>query len=278
MRIDLYTLTWNEAPVLEFFFRQYDPIVSRYIVFDDGSTDRTREMLQAHPKVELREAALEADPDSLIRSAILFANECWKESRGSADWVIALSVDEHLDHPDLLGYLARCKSDGITIIPAIGYQMLTARFPVQGEKLSETRRIGAPFANMNKLCVFSPEDLEATNWSEGQHTASPLGKVVAPPRDELRLLHYKYLGFRHLVRRNEASRRQLRSRDWLDPDLAHRWKMSRQALREDWRSFVRELRDIPRDRPPTPSPDSPPPWWDRFRRRDSGSQEHDSSH
>jgi glycosyltransferase involved in cell wall biosynthesis len=266
MKIDLYTLTWNEAPVLEFFFRQYDSIVSRYVVFDDGSTDGTREMLLAHPKVELRDAVLQADPASLIRSARLFGNECWKESRGATDWIIALSIDEHLDHPDLLGYLARCKREGITIVPALGYQMLTPRFPASGEKLSETRRIGVPFDPMNKLCVFSPRHIEATNWSDGQHTASPTGNVVAPPRDELRLLHYKYLGFRHLVHRNEASRRRLRSGDFSDPNLAHRWKMSRKALRDDWRSFARQLRYIPQDRLLTPAPESPPPWWNRFRR------------
>ena len=40
--------------MLPFFFRHYDPIVDRYIVYDDGSTDRTLEMLAAHPRVEVR--------------------------------------------------------------------------------------------------------------------------------------------------------------------------------------------------------------------------------
>ena len=54
MRIDLYTRCWNDAHMLGFFFRHYDPLVQRYVVFDDGSTDGSLDFLRAHPKVEVR--------------------------------------------------------------------------------------------------------------------------------------------------------------------------------------------------------------------------------
>jgi hypothetical protein len=34
VEIDIYALCWNEADLLSFFFRHYDPIVSRYFIFD----------------------------------------------------------------------------------------------------------------------------------------------------------------------------------------------------------------------------------------------------
>ena len=48
MRIDLYTLCWNDADMLGFFFRHYDRFVQRYIVYDDGSTDQSLEILHAN--------------------------------------------------------------------------------------------------------------------------------------------------------------------------------------------------------------------------------------
>ena len=55
--VHLYTICWDEADMLGFFFRHYDPWVDRYIVYDDGSTDGSLDILRAHPKVELRRFA-----------------------------------------------------------------------------------------------------------------------------------------------------------------------------------------------------------------------------
>jgi len=40
--------------MLPLFFRNYDPWVDQYFIYDDGSTDGSIETLKAHPKVEMR--------------------------------------------------------------------------------------------------------------------------------------------------------------------------------------------------------------------------------
>ena len=40
--------------MLGFMFRNYDDLVQRYVVYDDGSTDGSLDILAAHPKVEIR--------------------------------------------------------------------------------------------------------------------------------------------------------------------------------------------------------------------------------
>ncbi len=52
-RVHLYTLCWDEADMLGFFFRHYDSWVDRYVVYDDGSIDGSLTILAGHPKVEL---------------------------------------------------------------------------------------------------------------------------------------------------------------------------------------------------------------------------------
>ena len=89
------------------------------------------------PKVEIDR--FHKQTDSLVASAAMFNDNIWKRSRKKADWVIICSMDEHLYHPDLLGYLKQCQEAGITaILPAEGYQMVSDSFPDSDERLCES--------------------------------------------------------------------------------------------------------------------------------------------
>src|SRR6516225_2801945 len=88
------------------FFPAYDRFVSRYFFFDDGSDDGSLEWLRTRPNVEVQQF-VRSDPASFVISEQLLSNQCWKRSRGSADWVIVTDVDEHLFHDDLVGLLRR---------------------------------------------------------------------------------------------------------------------------------------------------------------------------
>lgn len=197
----LYTMSWNEERMLPFFFRHYDRWIDRYIVYDDASTDHTLAMLAAHPMVEVRRFT-RLMPQSFVWSATGLQNTVWKEARNQADWVVITPVDEHLYHRDILAYLADCRRAGVSAIPALGFQMVTDRFPDSMEWLAEERRMGAPFPLMNKLSIFDPNQIEATNFALGRHSAEPTGTVVYPEADELVNLHYKYLGLDYVRSRH----------------------------------------------------------------------------
>ena len=111
--------------MLPFFFRHYDPIVDEYFIYDDGSTDSSLSMLQSHPRVNVRRFERSA-ADSFVLSEQSFSNECWKESREHADWVIVTDMDEHLFHPEGREYFARSRREGVTMIPALGFQSPSA--------------------------------------------------------------------------------------------------------------------------------------------------------
>ena len=93
--VHLYTVCWNEAEMLGCFFRHYDPWVDRYVVYDDGSTDGSVDILNAHPRVELRRFD-RVEADSFVLSLKRIQDEAWKESRNQADWVVITAIDEHL--------------------------------------------------------------------------------------------------------------------------------------------------------------------------------------
>src|SRR6266436_9948015 len=156
MKIDLYTLCWNDADMLPFFFRHYDRFVTRYFIFDEGSTDASLLILRSHPNVEIHRF-VRVDPASFALSEQALSNVCWKASRGLADWVIVTDIDEHLYHPDLFTLLTRYKAQGTTFIPALGYQMISEEFPSPSEMLCETRTQGAPRLGMLMRNLLAPK-------------------------------------------------------------------------------------------------------------------------
>ena len=193
MRIHHYATCWNEARVLQFFFRHYQPFITRFFVYDDGSTDGSLDILAAEPGAVIRRRQ-RSHPDSFVLSGRDHTNNCWKASRGLVDWVIISNIDEHLHHPSLRQYLEHCRDKGITVIPALGYQMLSDDFPPAHVKLCETVTRGAPWRQMNKLIMFNPDAVREINFDVGRHAAWPEGDIRYPEQDELLLLHYKYLG------------------------------------------------------------------------------------
>jgi hypothetical protein len=265
MKIDLYTRCWNDAHMLGFFFRHYDPLVRRYVIFDDGSTDGSYELLLTHPKVKLRAMPPRADPHSRIVSGTAVLESCWHESRGSADWVIVTDIDEHIHHADdLAAYLRACKANGVTIIPALGYEMIADEFPRDDLLLCRTLTRGAPWSGMNKLAVLSPDDIAAVHFQPGRHSAEPVGNVVAPARDELLLLHYRHLDFERTLARHALARSRQRATD-LAMGLGFQYSWTRMQLAQHWEELSRRAIDIadPELRPWQSHEGTL--WWDRYR-------------
>lgn len=216
-RVHLYTMSWNERRMLPFFFRHYDSWVERYVVFDDHSTDGTLDILRIHPRVEIR-PLVRAVPESFVLSAQNIHNTCWKESRGIADWVIITAIDEHLYLPDFGNYLIRCRKQGITAVPALGFDMMSESFPQGEQRLCDLVRMGEPAVAMSKLSLFDPNRITDTNYAVGRHTAEPRGRVCYPEEDRLLNLHFKNLGSDYVI-----SRSRLLASGLGKTDRIHRW-------------------------------------------------------
>jgi hypothetical protein len=204
MRVELYTISWNEQRMLPYFLEYYTPWVDRFVIFDDASDDGTAQMLAQHPKVDLR--PFPPKGDSFVLTALELYRHAWKESRGRADWVICTNVDEFVYHPDgMRAYLRRCSVEGATLIHPRGYAMVGSRFPEPGADLVRTLRRGVPMFGSDKRQVFDPNALVEIDFGPGRHGCRPTGRVVEPATVEAALLHYKYVDPRgYLLPRQRA--------------------------------------------------------------------------
>jgi len=215
--VHLYTICWNEEFLLPYFFRHYDELVDRYVVFDNGSTDRTPEILAKHPDVDVRPFSTREGFDAYVLAAQQVHNQCWKESRGEADWVIVTAVDEFLYAPRLGSYLATCTRKGVTAVPALGFQMISRDLPSEDRSLLDLVRRGCPWPQMNKLSLFDPNSIVETNQGGGRHRAAPTGRVQYPKKDILLLLHYKFLSPEYTFKR------QFDLYGWTRAEFDRRW-------------------------------------------------------
>jgi glycosyltransferase involved in cell wall biosynthesis len=208
-RVHVHATCWNEEKILPFFLRHYEPIAERIFIYDDGSTDRSRAILERCDKVTIE--PIHCEGASYVEALQNLYNSCWKRSRGDADWVIVCNVDEHFHHPaGLAAYLSACQEAGVTMIPGHGYEMVATRFPPGDVQLSSVIRRGMSYWAHHKTVIFSPDAIDDTHFGVGRHTMKPVGRVAFPDACELRLLHYKYLGYHYLRSRHlelEARRR-----------------------------------------------------------------------
>jgi dTDP-4-dehydrorhamnose 3,5-epimerase-like enzyme len=241
--VHLYALCWNDEKMLPYFFKYYDAVVDRYYIYDNGSTDRSLEILSDNPKVVLRDFRTEGD--SFGQSAVNHYNECWKQSRGEADWVIICNIDEHVYHPNLRSYLKACKSNGITLVVPEAYEMVSDSFPKADRYLHRSVRYGVREPRYDKPQIFDPNKIEEINFIPGRHLANPSGEVATPKRPKTKLLHYKYVGADYLLPRQSELRLRLRSADIKDGlGVQYTWDDQRQVaeLEQRRRRSVRVLR------------------------------------
>jgi hypothetical protein len=263
MIVHLYAQCWNDERMLPFFFRHYDRLVDRYFIFDDGSVDATAAILASHPCVQLGRLPRSA-PDSFVLYEQAFSNACWKQSRGEADWVIVTDIDEHLFHPEGREYLQRCGGAGVTLIPALGFQMISEKPPEPADDLPKSHRLGSPWIQMMKPSIFNPAAVTEINFTPGRHRARPEGRVKVPERDEMMLFHYKYLGLPETLERHRMLSTGLGTQD-REMGWGHKYAWSESELRSDWNQVSKNAVDteaIVRERGwsyPIPA------WWERYR-------------
>jgi hypothetical protein len=205
--------------MIPFFMDHYEDIVDAFIVYDNGSTDRSLELLADYPKVSVRH--FDTPDDSFVYEELRLSEEVWKESRGVADWVIFVDMDEFIVGGDLRGYLAEMARDGVSFVRTVGFDMVSKAFPSDDQPIVSQITRGFRAVAIDKPCIFDPNKVTATNFTLGRHGAFPTGDIKWPDKRNLLLLHYKTLGWDYYYNRTKFLATGLKPRDIAEGLGAH---------------------------------------------------------
>jgi hypothetical protein len=126
-------------------------------------------------------------------------NNAWKQSRGKADWVIVIDMDEFLYHPQMEQFLTQ--NSRITLFKPQGFNMVTNTFPLNDKKLIESVNKGVQNDYYAKSVLFNPHKIINTNYEPGAHEIYPEGIVSILSDPTFKLLHYKNLGVDYVLNR-----------------------------------------------------------------------------
>ncbi len=217
--LTIVTLTKNEETILPYFFRHYQDVADLFVVYDNQSTDRTREIIKAQPKAWLRDYDTHGEMNDLIHKEI--KNEAYKTLPG--DWFIVVDADEFLYSEEglkttLEGYYKR---DDIVVPKVHGYSMAGHGVPVDDGKtqLTELIRDGALDGYYDKNCIFHKSvDIRyfigahwcTPEWRAGFVSEQTLSDTpVYFSASPLKLLHYKWLSLDYAMKRMAATAKTL---------------------------------------------------------------------
>ena len=177
MNIECYFIAFNEAETIRFTIKHYQQFCSKVIVYDNFSTDNTREIAE-EMGCEVRMFGVEGQLNDA--EYLKVKNNCWKGSQ--ADWVIVCDADEILQIPLF--------EDGATILRTQGFNMFSNDLPKNNWREIST---GIIDNNYSKLICFRPNSLTEIGYVYGCHEAKPQGVIKYSENINV-LTHYKHVG------------------------------------------------------------------------------------
>lgn len=207
--IHAYFLCYNEANILPHLLKHYLSFCDKVHIMDNYSTDSSIDIINSFDNTEI----IQYDSNSQVRDDIYIQikNNCWKRSIGIADYVIVGDADEFLYHEDIKNFIQKSFDDGVTIFRPEGYHMIAdENFELNNDdNILEKVTQGLQVHVLDKLMMFNCNKLKEINYSFGCHNASPVGEVNLSDNKGLKMLHYKFLGIKDHLFRNNIRRERL---------------------------------------------------------------------
>ena len=242
MKIEVFTLCWNEMAVLPFALDYWRRYASHVTVYDNGSTDGSVEWLNENASDLVTVVPFDTGGHKNNTIQRNMKNDYWKQARGRADLVVVCDMDEFLI-PDFEA-LAKMISDGATICCPQWVDLISRNAPKYkvGKYLHQLRPKGIKNPG-SKAVLFNPNEIKEMNYGPGAHTCQPEGNVKWADNKGIVLLHVNNaLSLEYRLARYHA---QCERRSQQDKNLGYgiHYTKSDDNIRKDWKQSFRCAKD-----------------------------------
>jgi len=210
MKITLYTICYNEQEMLPYFLNHYSKMVDKIVVYDNQSTDNSRQILESFKDCEIEIIDYDTDNQYSEESQTNLRNNCWKNDTDS-NYIIVVDIDEIIYHPKFREFL---RNNGtVDCFKPVGYDMIGDDIPTDHNKqIYEIVKTGTLNTMYSKVALFRRKNILETNFTYGSHFSSFTGDkplMIHESKGDLKLLHYKCLSYEYVVKKhNDYSKRR----------------------------------------------------------------------
>lgn len=242
MKIKVSALCYNEEKMLPFFLNHYGAFCDKIVIFDNYSTDKSVEIIKAHPKAELRYYSTQnkVDDDMYIR----LKNIIHRADYQNYDWQIVVDIDEFLYHPNIRECLSQYSKQGITLPKVKGYQMVSSEFPTTSEKqIYEQVDKGVYSSDYSKLVVYNPQKISNMRYTIGCHSCKPQGSVIQSATTQLKLLHYKFISYRFVIERYKLYKHRLSNQN-ITKKWGRQYLHSLHTIEADFQNLLKNAKKV----------------------------------
>ena len=230
MKVDIYTITWNEEILLPYFItfykKRFSTIDLNIIIYDNESNDKTIEIAKSNNCLIYSYSTNNTVNDV---EYLNIKNNCWKKS--TADWVIIVDCDEFIDiyESDLYNLM----NEEYNLVQTIGYNMINTTLDIP------STRLGVRSTWYDKAAIFMPKYIKEINYNSGCHTYDPIGNNIKICKGIYNLYHFKRLSLEYYLDRVRLCRNRLSDTN-IKFRLATHYLASDQDHIEDFNKILKE--------------------------------------
>jgi len=235
--VHAFFVCYNEEGILPHLLRYYSTFCEKIIIMDNNSTDSSVEIVNSFPNTEV--IPFESNEEFHDGIHIQLKNEVWKSSIGVADFVILGDTDEFLYHEDMEKFLIDSKARGMTVFRPEGYHMIADEELVllADDNVLDRIKNGVRTPVLDKPMMFDCNKIKEINYNFGCHSATPTGDVRWSTTNDLKMLHFKFVGIEDYLYKNKIRAERL-SKFNRDNGFGTYYLVSEEEFRLDYKSYL----------------------------------------
>lgn len=240
--IHFYALCWNEEQILPFVLDYYECFVDHITIYDNHSTDRSQEIISSYPNTRIIKFGKDEFDDTTHND---IKNNCWKQSRGKADFVVVCDMDEFIYSPDIKASLEQLITQRVSVVQPEGYDMYSEEYPAYTKDHLITNIVNCGIRSpwFDKCILFDPHSVVEINYKPGAHECHPVGRINRSSTTEFKLLHYKNIGLEQTLQRIHSYAQRL-SKGNIEKDLGTHYRNEKQKQIEEFKHNLQRATEI----------------------------------